>query len=1195
MEKQSKSLEDGVPERLSASRRERELRRYGEAVLALRSSKGSKTAKSSIDVPLTAFAQLVALRLGAKRALISLFDKKAQYILAEATQTLSLQQDYVHDKGDALHYGSAILPRTEDFSGELLQLARKSKTDDGLCGKKAALVISDLAAHARYSTHVQVVNAPFARCFAGVPLFTPSGFALGTVSILDDKPRPEGLSEPQIAFLRDVSTTIMTHLEMARVQTTHERGLRMVTGLSRFMEGKSTVADDRTPSDEDPTAADSTHASENASLGASSRTQALNHASNQERMSDARERFFEQSQAYSHNAPAGLPTQIIIPPCTRSSSLAAVTKVRRRKLFTRHSVQPRGRLGTSSQLQEDIVSQDVEHAFQRAAMIIQESMDMAGVLFLDASIGEFGSMRTDSGQSSDASDYDSVTAMEGEETANSANSHPLRLKPCRYLATSYQEGEDENYEPSHRTIPEKFLRGLMKRYPHGKIYNFGDDGVLSSDEQSDASSPTTEHRKRAWSDSVKILSIFPGVRSLAVMPLWDATRGRFFAATVAWSYNRTRLFTFQDDMNYLACCCDVVMAEVGRLDIQADVHAKTSFISSVSHELRSPLQGILGGVECLQEEIHNNDPSSRQQMVQMIDTCGRGLLDIINNLLEHAHSSSSGKTQRPGAHRRRGNAGDTAQQPVHDLAVLAEEVLDSALWSTPRPSALSTSKDDPAAPLAEDPSLRVILDVDIRNLPPTGWNVHVNSGAFRRILQNLTMNAIKYTDAGGYFKVTLSMDKGSSMIKISCTDSGRGMSEEFLKYGLWQAFKQEDSHTPGTGLGLSLVRSLVHEMGGTISLKSAKDVGTTIKLALPLQAGAPADTHNLSGLSEAAQIKGLTFTLVGFETTSEVARLAEATEIQRSSIEKVCRYLGMQPFEEHNGKTADILVITERAARRLVEDKKTSEETSGSRVCLIFCDSVTASRAARQLCASSLGPAMTVAQPLGPKQLLKALIFCLDNREKIPISAEKPTSPAVRVQTNGNHAALTPEKLVKRYAPSSGAVKVSASIEIAVRPVAPESGLITDSSVLLVDDNPINLTLLRRCIKRLGRIDLAAVNGQEALLVYKESHSHRLEHVRTSSDGKSTRTAPVRFILTDITMPVMDGLEFTRRVRAHERALDLKPAMIVALTALASSADRHEAYGSGVDLFLTKPFRYKDIEAMFKEWEADRKEDVGTQ
>jgi CheY-like chemotaxis protein len=453
------------------------------------------------------------------------------------------------------------------------------------------------------------------------------------------------------------------------------------------------------------------------------------------------------------------------------------------------------------------------------------------------------------------------------------------------------------------------------------------------------------------------------------------------------------------------------------------------------------------------------------------------------------------------------------------------------------------------------------------------------------------MNAIKYTDPGGYYKVTLSMDKGVAppMVKISCTDSGRGMSEEFLKYGLWQAFKQEDSHTPGTGLGLSLVRSLVHEMGGTISLKSVKDVGTTIKLCLPLTAGNPSDVHNLRDLTESVQIKGLTFSLMGFRTTSPLPRVAEASGVQRSSIDKACKYLGLVSFDEQTkrGRSADILIITERAARRLAESGEAKVQASHAKACLVFCDSVTAARAAGPLCKSLIREASAVSQPCGPQQLLRALVACLD---KYSHAANQDSLPGIRIKTNEDHATAIPKALVSRLVPSKGAVKVSASIEITARPLTRKAEPISDSSVLLVDDNPINLTLLRRSIKRLGRIDLCATNGQEALLAYKESHAQPLSQARRLN-GKPTKTAPVRFILTDITMPVMDGLEFTRRVRAHERALDLKPAMIVALTALSSPAARQEAFGSGVDLFLSKPFTQKQIAAIFADWELDQSED----
>lgn len=137
----------------------------------------------------------------------------------------------------------------------------------------------------------------------------------------------------------------------------------------------------------------------------------------------------------------------------------------------------------------------------------------------------------------------------------------------------------------------------------GKIFNFGEGRLLSSDEQSglsDSQHPealqqigldpevSEKRKRRADSDAHKLLKIFPGLKSFMLVPLWDSQKNQFFAAAVAWSYNPSRLFSYQDDFNYLSAFCDVLMAESQRLNIQAEARAKSGFISSISHELRSP-------------------------------------------------------------------------------------------------------------------------------------------------------------------------------------------------------------------------------------------------------------------------------------------------------------------------------------------------------------------------------------------------------------------------------------------------------------------------------------------------------------------------------------------------------------------------------------------------------------------------------
>lgn len=140
--------------------------------------------------------------------------------------------------------------------------------------------------------------------------------------------------------------------------------------------------------------------------------------------------------------------------------------------------------------------------------------------------------------------------------------------------------------------------------------------------------------------------------------------------------------------------------------------------------------------------------------------------------------------------------------------------------------------------------------------------------------------------------------------------------------------------------------------------------------------------------------------------------------------------------------------------------------------------------------------------------------------------------------------------------------------------------------VLLVDDNAVNLKILATFLKRRGYLCATAGNGLEALELYKASafSSSHNDIPRGDEDYLNRYSAhpchafdPFSFVLMDINMPVMDGFESTRHIRAFERDNELSPARVIALTGLASAQAQQEAFGSGVDLFLTKPVRLKEL------------------
>ena len=160
-------------------------------------------------------------------------------------------------------------------------------------------------------------------------------------------------------------------------------------------------------------------------------------------------------------------------------------------------------------------------------------------------------------------------------------------------------------------------------------------------------------------------------------------------------------------------------------------------------------------------------------------------------------------------------------------------------------------------------------------------------------------------------------------------------------------------------------------------------------------------------------------------------------------------------------------------------------------------------------------------------------------------------------------------------------------------------------TILIVDDNLVNLKILETYMKRRGYVYATAVNGLQAVDTYKKAASE-LEHVPADSGieedylnqatirASRARPGPFAFVLMDsksfakgdaieneliliVNMPIMDGLAATRHIRAYERESAIASAHIIALTGLTSAEAQQEAYGSGVDLFLSKPVRLKEL------------------
>ena len=231
--------------------------------------------------------------------------------------------------------------------------------------------------------------------------------------------------------------------------------------------------------------------------------------------------------------------------------------------------------------------------------------------------------------------------------------------------------------------------------------------------------------------------------------------------------------------------------------------AKTAFLNSMSHDIRTPMNAITGYTRMAKKNIGNAE--SVEQYLDKIEISGQHLLTLINRVLEMSRIES-GKV------------------------VLAEEQADVV----ERAYAMQTISGADVDRKGLTYSL-IIHDIPHRHVLTDGSRMN-------QIITNILGNAIKYTPEGGhidYVVEELPSDRdGYGLYRFTIADTGIGMSEEYLEH-IFEEFTRENTSTVskimGTGLGMPIVKSLVDLMGGNIDVKSKQGAGTTVTITMPMK------------------------------------------------------------------------------------------------------------------------------------------------------------------------------------------------------------------------------------------------------------------------------------------------------------------------------------------------------------------------
>lgn len=509
---------------------------------------------------------------------------------------------------------------------------------------------------------------------------------------------------------------------------------------------------------------------------------------------------------------------------------------------------------------------------------------------------------------------------------------------------------------------------------------------------------------------------------------------------------------------------------------QSANRAKSTFLSNMSHDIRTPMNAIIGFTTLALTNV--GDPEKVRGYLAKILSSSNHLLSLINDVLDMSRIES-GKIH---LEETEVNLADI----LHDLRTIVSGQVHAK-------------------------QLELYMDV----LDVTDEDVYCDKTRLNQVLLNLLSNAVKFTPAGGTVSVRVAQlqgaPEGKGLFEIRVRDTGIGMSQEFAQK-IFEPFERERTSTvskiQGTGLGMAISKNIIDMMGGTIEVHTEKNKGTefVIRIALRLQS-----EHR--SVEKLKALEGLKALVVDddFNTCN--------------SVTKMLLQIGMRPEWTLSGKES---VLRARQSLELgdpfhayiidwrLPDMNGIEVTRriramGDDTPIII------------LTAYDWADIEAEAKEAGVTAFCSKPMFMSDLRESLMTA------------------------LGQKMAKSDSIL------------LAQKTASFAGKHLLLAEDNELNREIAVEILGEYGFCIDTAENGQVAV-----------EKIAASSPGEYD------VVLMDIQMPLVDGYEATRRIRALENPV-LSTIPILAMTANAFDEDRKAAMECGMNGFLSKPIDIEEV------------------
>ena len=504
--------------------------------------------------------------------------------------------------------------------------------------------------------------------------------------------------------------------------------------------------------------------------------------------------------------------------------------------------------------------------------------------------------------------------------------------------------------------------------------------------------------------------------------------------------------------------------------------AKSTFLSNMSHDIRTPMNAIIGFTTLAVSNI-DNQKKVRDYLSKILSS-SKHLLSLINDILDMSRIES-GKIHLE-------ETEVSLSDVLHDLKTIVSGQIHAK-------------------------QLELYMDA----MDVTNEDVYCDKTRLNQVLLNLLSNAVKFTPAGGTVSVRIRQcpgtQKGSELYEIRVKDNGIGMSREFVQK-IFSPFERERtstvSRTQGTGLGMAITKNIVDMMGGTIEVQTEQGKGTEFIVRLPFRI--QPEHHRTEKIAELEGLKALVVD-DDFNTCDSVTKMlvkvGMRSEWTLSGKEAVLR--ARQSMELGDAFHAYIIdwrlpdmngIEVTRQIRSLGDDTPIIILTAYD-----WSDIEVEARAA--------GVTAFCAKPLFMSDIRETLLVAIGQKQ--------------------------------------------AETEDSILPAAGSN--FKDRCILLVEDNELNREIAMEILNEYGFLVDTAENGAVAV-----------EKMKKSSPGDYD------LVLMDVQMPVMNGYEATKQIRALDHPA-LAGIIILAMTANAFDEDRKKALECGMDGFLSKPIVIEEL------------------